>query len=46
MKQLNPLPQSPARALLVIDQPVLSGVVELALNHATYRPVTSAPACK
>lgn len=36
MKQLNPLPQSPARALLVIDQPVLSGVVELALNHGTY----------
>ena len=26
---------APARALLVIDQPVLAGVVELALNHGT-----------
>ena len=26
----------PPRALLVIDQPVLAGVVELALNHGTY----------
>src|SRR5207244_11935102 len=26
---------TPARALLVIDQPTLAGVVELALNHGT-----------
>lgn len=39
------LPPSPARALLVIDQPVLAGVVELALNHGTYttRVALSAP---
>jgi DNA-binding response OmpR family regulator len=28
-------PRAPARALLVMDQPVLTGVVELALNHGT-----------
>src|SRR5437870_5343381 len=28
-------PPTPARALLVIDQPTLAGVVELALNHGT-----------
>lgn len=36
---MNPptsLPHSPARALLVTDQQVLSSVVELALNHGTY----------
>jgi len=45
VKSLNPLPQSPARALLVIDQPLLAGVVELALNHGTYttRVALSAP---
>jgi CheY-like chemotaxis protein len=30
------LPLSPARALLVIDQPLLAGVVEMALNHGKY----------
>lgn len=45
MKQPNPLPHSPARALLVIDQLLLAGVVELALNHGTYttRVAVSAP---
>lgn len=45
MKPLNPLPHSPARALLVIDRPLLAGVVELALNHGTYttRVAVSAP---
>jgi DNA-binding response OmpR family regulator len=28
-------PHTPARALVVIDQPTLAGVVELALNHGT-----------
>jgi two-component system, OmpR family, alkaline phosphatase synthesis response regulator PhoP len=39
------LPSSPARALLVIDQPLLAGVVEMALNHGTYttRVASSAP---
>ena len=32
----NPLPRNPARALLIIDQPLLAGVVELALSHGTY----------
>jgi two-component system KDP operon response regulator KdpE len=30
-------PRSPARALLVIDQPVLAEVVRLALDHGAYR---------
>jgi DNA-binding response OmpR family regulator len=29
------VPNVPARALLVIDQPLLAGVVEMALNHGT-----------
>lgn len=39
------VPNSPARALLVTDQPLLAGVVELALNHGTYttRVAASAP---
>lgn len=36
MRVRSRAPNSPARALLVIDQPVLAGVVELALNHGTY----------
>ncbi len=45
MKSSNALPHSPARALLVIDEPLLAGVVELALNHGTYttRVALSAP---
>ncbi|MEK7247007.1 MAG: response regulator transcription factor [Chloroflexota bacterium] len=45
MKSRNRAPHSPARALLVTDQPVLAGVVELALNHGTYttRVALSAP---
>ena len=45
MKPRN-VPRSPARALLVIDQPLLAGVVEMALNHGTYttRVALSAPA--
>lgn len=35
-KARSRLPSSPARALLVIDQPLLAGVVELALGHGTY----------
>jgi DNA-binding response OmpR family regulator len=36
MKSGSRTPHRPARALLVIDQPLLAGVVELALNHGTY----------
>ncbi|MEO8457280.1 MAG: response regulator transcription factor [Chloroflexota bacterium] len=36
MKNRNRTPLSPARALLVTDQPLLAGVVGLALNHGTY----------
>ncbi|MEX0683569.1 MAG: response regulator transcription factor [Dehalococcoidia bacterium] len=36
MKSRSRLPQSPARALLVIHQPLLAGVVGMALNHGTY----------
>ncbi|MEX0682601.1 MAG: response regulator [Dehalococcoidia bacterium] len=38
-------PHSPARALLVIDQPLLAGVVEMALNHGAYttRVASSTP---
>ena len=45
LKLHNRAPQSPARALLVIDQPLLAGVVEMALNHGTYttRVVLSTP---
>ena len=45
MKPHNRVPHSPARALLVIDQPLLAGVVEMALNHGTYttRVAVSAP---
>ena len=45
MKTRNRVPTSPARALLVIDQPLLAGVVELALSHGTYttRVASSAP---
>ena len=45
MKRTTFVPNSPARALLVIDQPILAGVVEMALNHGTYttRVATSAP---
>lgn len=32
----GPEPHTPARALLVVDQPVLARVVELALNHGHY----------
>ena len=35
MERLNLQSRTPARALLVMDQPVLAGVVELALNHGT-----------
>ena len=35
MEKLNLRSRTPARALVVIDQPVLAGVVELALNHGT-----------
>lgn len=35
MEKLNLRSRTPARALLVMDQPVLAGVVELALNHGT-----------
>lgn len=45
MKRTTLLPNSPARALLVMDQPILAGVVEMALNHGTYitRVAMSAP---
>jgi len=45
MKSHSRAPHSPARALLVIDQPLLAGVVEMALNHGTYttRVALSAP---
>ena len=45
MKRATLAPNSPARALLVMDQPILAGVVEMALNHGTYitRVATSAP---
>jgi DNA-binding response OmpR family regulator len=36
MKARGRTPPAPARALLVIDQPLLAGVVEMALNHGTY----------
>jgi len=36
VKPRNRVPHSPARALLVTDQPLLAGVVEMALNHGTY----------
>ncbi len=36
MKSRGRVPASPARALLVIDQPVVASVVEMALNHGTY----------
>ena len=35
MAKLSSQSLRPARAILVIDQPVLAGVVELALNHGT-----------
>lgn len=35
MKNLDPQALTPPRALLVMDQRVLAGVVELALNHGT-----------
>jgi len=35
MEKLNLRSRTPARALVVMDQPVLAGVVELALNHGT-----------
>ena len=35
MAKASPQTHTPVRALLVIDQPVLAGVVELALNHGT-----------
>jgi DNA-binding response OmpR family regulator len=35
MEKLNVQFRAPARALVVMDQPVLAGVVELALNHGT-----------
>ena len=39
------MPHIPARALLITDQPLLAGVVEMALNHGTYatRVALSAP---
>ena len=45
MKAQTRAPHSPARALLVTDQPLLAGVVEMALNHGAYttRVVPSAP---
>jgi DNA-binding response OmpR family regulator len=36
VKARGRVPVSPARALLVIDQPLVAGVVEMALNHGTY----------
>jgi hypothetical protein len=32
----NRIPHTPARALLVIDRPVLADLVRLALNHGVY----------
>jgi DNA-binding response OmpR family regulator len=45
MKPRSRMPQSPARALLVTDQPLLAGVVEMALSHGAYttRVALSAP---
>ena len=36
--------RSPARVLLVVDQPILAEVIKLALNHGVFRvQVTQAP---